>query len=505
MDESKTAATGSPPTVHSQEILAREALAPAAQALLGHTYTAEDLVTRAPLSCTPDTTSRQAALLMQRAHVSSLGVIDAGTRNLVGLITIRDLVGRVLAEGRSPDTPVRDIMTADPITLPSSALGVDILNFMLRNKVGHLPISNDGKFDGMITQTDLIRVNATSAAALVHEIGDAQDVQTMVAAASNIPGLLVRLVTGHQTHEVITRLITDIADAITRRLLRMAEQELGPPPVPYLWLACGSQGRQEQTGLSDQDNCLILDDTVDATHMAYFKHLAKIVTQGLDACGYIFCPGDMMATNPRWCQPEKVWRKYFRNWVAKPSPESQMLASVMFDLRPIEGAARLHHALQSETLEAASKNSIFVAHMIANGLKHAPALGFIRQFSTMRTGPYRNHIDMKHNGVIPVTDLARIYALQARLPEVNTRARLLAAGHAGIISTPGAHDLVDAYDVISRSRLELQARLVRSGDKPHNFLDPAQLSSFQRKHLRNAFVVVRTMQAALGQDKSALT
>src|SRR5690554_1031395 len=311
MDENKTALTGLLHTVHSKEILKRQALASAAHALLGHTYTAHDLIARAPLSCTPETTAKQAALAMREAHVSSLGIIDPVTEKLLGLITIRDLVSRVLAEGRSPDTPVGVIMTTNPVTLPSSALGVDILNSMLRNNVGHLPISDDGKFDGMITQTDLIRVNATSASALVHEITEAQDVDTMVAATANIPRLLTRLVAGHQSHEVVTRFITDIADAITRRLLVLAERELGPAPLPYLWLACGSQGRQEQTGLSDQDNCLILDNSVADSDIPYFQRLARMVSQGLDACGYIFCPGDMMATNPRWCQPERVWRKYF--------------------------------------------------------------------------------------------------------------------------------------------------------------------------------------------------
>lgn len=505
MDEYKTALTGSLHTVHSKEILKREALEPAARALLGHTYTAHDLIAREPLSCTPETSVGQAARTMRDAHVSSLGVVDPDNHRLVGLITLRDLVNRVLAEDRSPDTPVRDIMTVDPVTLPSSALGVDILTFMLRNKVGHLPISNDGKLDGMITQTDLVRVNATNAAALVHEIAHAQDVPAMIAATSSIPDLLVKLVAGHQSHEVVTRFITDIADAITRRLLVLAEQELGPAPVPYLWLACGSQGRQEQTGLSDQDNCLFLDNTVSSADMPYFEGLAQRVTDGLNACGYVYCPGDMMATNPRWRQPVSIWRQYFHSWAAKPNPEAQMLASVMFDLRPIGGSFSLHPALQAETLKAASENSIFIAHMIANSLKHRPALGFIRQFSTLRSGTYRNHIDMKLNGVIPITDLARIYALQARLPEVNTRARVLAAGHAGIISASGAHDLVEAYDLISRLRLEHQARLIRSGDKPNNYLDPAELSNFQRNHLRNAFMVVRTMQSALGQGKSALT
>ena len=148
----------------------------------------------------------------------------------------------------------------------------------------------------------------------------------------------MQLVAGGNRHEIVTRLITDIADTATRRLLALAELELGPPPVPYLWLACGSQGRQEQTGVSDQDNCLFLDDAVsDEDRTGYFAELAKFVTDGLDTCGYVYCPGEMMATNPRWCQPVRVWKGYFDGWIRKPDPEAQMLASVMFDLRPIGG------------------------------------------------------------------------------------------------------------------------------------------------------------------------
>src|SRR5690606_14755145 len=166
--------------------------------------------------------------------------------------------------------------------------------------------------------------------------------------------------------------------------------------------------------------------------------LAKFVSDGLHACGYVYCPGDMMATNPRWCQPQRVWREYFHSWAVTHEPESQMLASVMLDLRPIGGAVSLYRDLQEETLEKASKNSIFVAHMITNSLKHIPPLGLIRGFALQRTGPHRNHIDMKLNGVIPVTDLARVYALQGRITEVNTRDRLLAAEEAQVISPAGA-------------------------------------------------------------------
>ncbi|MDI3337126.1 DUF294 nucleotidyltransferase-like domain-containing protein [Defluviimonas aestuarii] len=462
-----------------------------------------DLMARDPVTCTLDTTVAEAARKMREAHVSSLGVTGAdGT--LQGIVTTRDLSHRVLAEGRDADTPVAEIMTANPATLAPQALGTDILHLMLERRVGHVPVTEGGRLVGMITQTDITRHQAVSSAVLIRDIALAASAFEMAETTARIPGLLRQLVGGHNAHEVTTRLITDIADAVTRRLLALAEKELGSPPVPYLWLACGSQGRQEQTGVSDQDNCMMLDDAVTEADMAYFASLAKYVSDGLNTCGYVYCPGDMMATNPRWCQPVRVWRDYFRGWIATPNPEAQMLASVMFDLRPIGGAAHLFGELQAETLDAASKNSIFVAHMIGNSLKHTPPLGLIRGFATIRSGEHRNQIDMKHSGVVPVTDLARVYALQGRLTQVNTRARLEAAIDAGVVSNSGGRDLIEAYDLIAETRLNHQAARVKAGEKPDNFLTPASLSDFERSHLRDAFVVVRTMQSAVGHGKGAL-
>ncbi|MAK56336.1 MAG: hypothetical protein CML17_10920 [Pusillimonas sp.] len=205
--------------------------------------------------------------------------------------------------------------------------------------------------------------------------------------------------------------------------------------------------------------------------------------------------------NPRWCQPVSTWRHYFDTWMSRHAPESHMLASVMFDLRPIAGHHELFQNLQAETLEAASKKSIFMAHMVANSLKHTPPLGLLRGFSTVRTKRGKNQVDLKHNGVIPVTDLARVYALQSQLKEINTRARLLAAEQVGMVSSTGAKELVAAYDLIATLRLENQMRLIQSGQKPDNYLSLSDLPDFQRHHLRDAFVVVRTMQAAIGQGR----
>ena len=461
-----------------------------------------DLMTAEPVTCGPDTTIIEAAQLMKARRISSLGVVE-GDR-LVGIVTTRDLSNRVLAEGRDPSLPVSEVMTADPLALVPSSLGSDVLHMMLEHRFGHLPVVEGERLVGMITQTDLTRFQAVSSARLIRDVAQADDVAALGRITARIPQLLVHLVGAHNAHEVVTRLITDIADAVTRRLLKLAEAQLGPAPVPWLWLACGSQGRQEQTGISDQDNCLILDDAATEDDLAYFAQLARFVSDGLDAVGYVHCPGDMMATNPRWCQPVRVWRRYFRGWINTPVPEAQMLASVMFDLRPIGGEARLYRDLQAETLEMAAKDSIFVAHMISNSLKHQPPLGLLRGISTIRSGAHKNQIDMKLGGVIPVVDLGRIYALKGRIAEVNTRARLQAAGAAGIISPSGARDLLEAYDLIAGMRLQSQAAQVRAGGRPDNFMAPSALSDFERSHLRDAFVVVRTMQSAIGHGKGTL-
>ncbi|WP_460275214.1 DUF294 nucleotidyltransferase-like domain-containing protein [Celeribacter sp. ULVN23_4] len=459
-----------------------------------------DLMAHAPVTCTEDTTIADCARLMRDEKISSVAVTE-DTR-LLGLVTVRDMTNKVLAEGRDTSLPVSEIMARDPITLDPGALGTDVIHVMLENHIGHLPIVEAGKFVGMVTQTDITRFFGSSQTQMVFDLTSAETIPDMAAVTARLPDFLMQLVGSHLAHDIVTRKVTDIADLVTRRLLKMGEEEFGPAPVPYLWAACGSQGRREQTGVSDQDNCLIIDNAASDADMDYFRKLARFVCDGLDACGYFYCPGEMMAMTDRWCQRLSVWQGYFNKWISAPDNEAQMLASVMYDLRPIAGDTSLFAPLQQTALEAASKNSIFVAHMISNSLKHTPPLGLLRGFATIKSGEHRNALDMKANGVVPIVDLGRVYALQGKLTAANTRARIVGAIEAGIISESGGKDLLAAYDTIATARLEHQAAQVREGQKPDNFLPPSALPAFERSHLRDAFVIVRTMQSSLGSSSA---
>ena len=456
-----------------------------------------DIMVRDLKHCSAGDSVRDVAAMMRAHTISSVLVMEGDT--LAGIVTVHDLVNKVLAEGLGRDLTIAEVMTPTPTTIAPEALGLDAMITIAEGRFNHLPVANSaGKLVGLVGRSDLFRQQNATASYMGSELVTAADSAAMAKVMARLPDLLSNLTAAGVRPSAISRRITDLTDAATRRLLVLAHEKFGPAPVPYVWAACGSQGRHEQTGVSDQDNCLIIDDAMTPEHAAFFEDMARFVCDGLNEIGYVYCPGDMMATNLRWRQPRKVWRGYFANWIAEPDEEAQMLASVMFDLRPIAGEAELFSGLQKETLALAKENSIFVRHMIGNSLKHAPPLGLFRGLALIRSGEHKNRIDLKHAGVVPITDLGRVYALKGGITALNTPTRIREAGQAGIISDVGARDLLDAYDFIAETRLNHQAAQIAGGEKPDNFLDPAGVWVRVRNHLRDAFLVVKTMQSALG-------
>ncbi len=458
--------------------------------------TLRNLLEREPITIERGTTLRDAAKLMRQHDISCLPVVQG--EELVGILTTGDLRDRVVAEGLDVDGPVDSVMTPAPVTLEAESPAFDALMTMTQRGISHLPVTDKGRLAGVITNTNLVRQQTQSAVFMVGDIARRETHDQLAEVVAQVPKLLVDLVESGATADSIGHIVTSICDATTRRLLTLAEKELGPPPVPYVWLASGSQARQEQTGVSDQDNCMVIDEAFDPDrHGDYFKSLATRVCDGLDACGYVYCPGEMMAMTDKWRQPLSRWRKYFESWIDEPEPMAQMLTSVMFDLRPIWGETDLFESLHDQAVNKAKSNSIFLAHLVSNALTHTPPLGFFRNFVLIRGGEHKDRFDLKHSGVVPIIDIARVYALAAGIKEINTRDRLLAERKASGLSKSGAQDLLEVFEFISIIRLKHQARQIREGGAPDNFMSPEELSHFERNHLKDAFNVVKTIQASM--------
>ena len=470
----------------------------AATALQRLTEPVSTLIRRAPVGLPGDTSVQDAARIMRRENVSSVLWMDG--ERLRGIVTDRDLRNRVLAEGLNPQRPIAEVATTDPRVVPAAHPAFEAMLAMARHGIHHVPVLEGERVLGVITSGDLSTQNAGSPltlAALVHEAASVEELQRAVA---GVPLLVQHLVAADATALSTGHIVTAITDAVTRRLIALAEAQLGPAPVPYAWVAAGSQAREEQTARTDQDNCLIMDDAFDqAQHGAWFEAFTRFVCDGLDACGYVHCPGEMMAMNARWRLPRKQWVELFRQWTHQPEPVALMLTSVFFDLRAVHGEAVLLEGLRAEVLQRTRGNTLFLAHLSGNALGFHPPLGWLGRISTERSGEHKGTVDLKHGGTVPVVDLARIYALETAVGAVNTHERLLAVSDGGAISPQSAHDLRDALEFISMVRLRHQARLMGRGQAPDNFLALAELSNFERTQLRDAFKVVRTLQQVLTQ------
>jgi CBS domain-containing protein len=455
------------------------------------------LIKREPIVATPETSIREAAQVMSKHRVSSLLIMEG--EQLAGMITDRDLRSRCVAVGLSTDRPVRDIMTEKLQTAQVDTLGFQALITMTRLNVHHLPVLNQTRVVGLISTTDLTRFQSANAVYLVGDIHRASSIETLVQISAKIPELQVHLINGGATANHVGQAISAVTDAITQRLIALAEADLGSPPVPYAWLVGGSQARREQSSHSDQDNALLIADHAKPDDDAYFAALAKLVNDGLDACGFVYCPGDVMASNPKWRQPLRIWHKYFANWILKPEPRALMLANVFFDLRAVYDPSNLFAELQERFLERSKANRIFIAYMVANALKYRPPLGFFRNIVLIQGGDHDHTFDIKHKGIVPIVDLARIYVLTAGLPETNTIERLSAASECGALSKDGAANLTDALELIGTMRMRHQAGQLSHGQKADNFLSPDELSPLERGHLKDAFLLINTMQESLGQ------
>ena len=350
------------------------------------------LISRSPVSIDASANVRDAATKMGDERVSAILVTDKG--KFCGIFTDRDIRTRVVATGKSGDTAVREIMSVNPISIEIDALAYEAALVMMQKQIHHLPVLDHGELVGMISRSDFMRIETEHPLYLVNDISKQASVQGIVDACERLPGLIGSQVSADATGEQLGKFVTTITDAITRQLCRIAETELGSPPCDYAWVAMGSQGRHEQSAKSDQDNALLLSDSARTEDDGYFKALARIVNDGLDACGFVYCPGDVMASNPKWRQSLKVWKGYFHNWITVPSEKALMHANIFFDLRCVYGDTLLVDDLKKSIREDAKRNEIFLALMAKNAMNFQPPLGFFRNFVLEKSGEHKNTFDI---------------------------------------------------------------------------------------------------------------
>ncbi len=455
----------------------------------------ESLLAREPVTATSETSIAQAAAIMTDAGVSSLLVIE---NDSLGIITDRDIRTRAVAKGLPLSDSLSSITTFDLICVRHDQLAFEAMLLMLRHNVHHLPVLKNEQPIGVLALSDILRYESRNSLFVVGRIFHQQSVEELASLKDEVRASFVRMIREDANSHMVGSAMGAIGRSYKQRLLELAEAQFGPPPVPYCFLALGSMARQEQLIVTDQDNAMILDNRFDPEkHDAYFSDVAKFVSDGLAACGYSYCTGDVMATNPKWRQPLRVWQTYFTDWIESPTPESLLTSNIFFDLDGVYGRTAFAETLRVLIAQKAKGNSRFLASMARNALRRTPPIGFFKDFVVEPDGRHTHAINLKRRGTAPLTDLVRIHALAIGSRNRNSFDRLQDIIKANILPPGRGPDLRDALEFISLVRARNQAQDIVAGQEPDNSMEPENLSEFERKNLRDAFLILANAQKYL--------
>jgi CBS domain-containing protein len=439
-----------------------------------------------------DISIKAAAGIMREHRVSSLLLMKGD--DLAGIVTDRDLRNRAVAEGVDLAQPVSSIATDEPSTIDVDAPLFDAQKLMTQQQIHHLPVMDKGRPIGMISATDLVRAQQVSPLYLINDIQRQTSLDTLAELRHKVPRLIHNWVQADTSPYEMGHVLAAIGDAFVQQCLRLAQLELGDAPMRFAWLAFGSQARMDQSFASDQDNALILAREPSAGEADYFASLSDWVCVALDQCGYVLCPGDIMARNPKWRRSVAGWQAVFDDWIDQPTPEALLNSSIFFDVRVIDGDASLLEPIQTHLAARVPKSDIFLAMLTQTAVRSRPPLGFFRQFVLKSSGEHEDSLDLKHRGVALVNDLARVYALASGIGVANTQDRLIAARVAGAIEGELAESLIEAWSLIAHLRIEGQSNALANDQEPTSFVDPDTLSSLTRAHLKDAFATIKRAQ-----------
>ena len=452
---------------------------------------------------------RSAAETMAREHVGSL-LVAGDQGDIRGIVTDKDFRYKVVAQGLNYNWPLREIMTSPVATIRDDATCFDALLMMMRDKIHHLAVvrtdgptgaapKGPGSIRGVITSHDILVLQGRSPFSLYREIVAATNFENLYELGRKTPMVIRTLMEEGARADNVSRMVAVLNDLILERLLTLCIRRAGTPPVPFAWILLGSEGRREQTFRTDQDNALAYarpdKPKEQAEAAAYFADLSEAVIDHLERCGFPRCPGDMMASNPRWRKTEQDWQTYFLDLIQRPEPDHLLHATIFFDLRHGFGDPRMCDRLRATIASHAPQSGVFLKLLARDCLRQNPPLTFFKNFMVEKDGRHKNRLDLKKRGIMPFVDFSRLTALAAGVHRTNTLDRLRAVHDKGVISSQLFNEIREAYAFITQIRMVHQLRCMEQDREPDNYLDPSRLTELEKRTLKQAFAVLGEMQS----------
>ena len=453
----------------------------------------------APVTLPEAASVRQVLELMKSRRIGSIVLTDGGGAPS-GIFTQTDVLNRVALAGRPLDRPVSEVMTRDPASLPAGSALSEAAQLMARRGFRHVLVVEANRLLGVISERDLFGLQRLSMQGLRKDIGRAETVDALAFVAREVRELGTAMLAQGVAAEQLTQFVSALNDAVTERAIELALRDHDVAGTGFCWMGLGSEGRNEQTLATDQDNAIIFPDgdgkDLDSTR-AKLLAFANQVNLALDACGFPLCKGDVMARNPSWCLSLAEWLRRFDDWIHNSNPEALLNASIFFDFRAIYGDASLVDRLREFLLANVKDRPVFLRQMAANALQTRPPLGLFGDI----VGGEGGTIDLKKQASRVFVDCARILSLAAGVGAVSTAERLRGTSRGSRTGNDEFATAVDAFQFIQMLRLRAQDSLDRgSGTSEPNRIDPGSLNSLDRRILRESLRQARKLQNRVALD-----
>jgi len=419
----------------------------------------------------------EAARVMTEQRVSSVLVRTEPP----AIVTDRDLRDRVLAAGRASDTPVADVCSRPVHTVPAEVRLFEAWARLIDAGVHHLPVTRDGEIIGVVTSSDLLRVTSQGPMALLRRIEQLADRGALPGYAAQVVEMVAALLSGGLEATLIAGFVARLNDALVRRILGWAEAELGPAPAAYAWLAFGSEGRMEQTLLTDQDNALVYADE-GAKRCDWFRALAARVNEDLERAGFPPCLGGHMARETSGTLSE--WTGEFRSALETPHPCE---AALYLDFRRVGGDLGIE-PLESVVARVTGQ-ALTLRFLAKEAMRFSPPSALV-----LRLKGKASSVDLKWQGIFPVVFLARCYGAEVGSRGLSTLDRLAAASRAGLMDEKLWASVSEAFRFLFGLRLRVQLARIVAGAPPTNSLTLTELTGHERGRLKESFSAIKVWQ-----------
>jgi len=449
-----------------------------------------ELVRGAPVAVDPSTPLRQALAEMQQRRIGSVLVVDAAG-SLVGILTRHDILGRVTLPALSLDTPIREVMSAPVQQLGPAHSAYEAALMMTDHGIRHVPVVDGRQLLGIVSERDLFALQRLSISHLGMALREASDAPALRRAAADIRRFAAQLLAQGIGARQLTELISRLNDRLTARAVELLAGQLGLDLGQACWLAFGSEGREEQTLATDQDNGIVFLSEAPEADRPKWLALGAAVNQLLADCGYPLCRGGVMAGQPACCLSQDEWRRRFSRWIDQGSPQDVLNATIYFDLRPVAGKLELARPLRQEITARAAAMPRFLRQMAESALAHRPPLNWLGKFSD-------EVIDLKLQGTALFVEAARLLALAVGVEHTSTRQRLLAAAGPLRVPTSEAGAWVAAFEHLQLLRLGLHGDSSQGASANHCAI--ASLNDLERSLLTETLKVARRLQQRIELD-----